>query len=122
MFDFSQIRALLSLQWRTISNSFHDHAERRGLWVSVMLSVAWYGLWGGVAVVCATVPSLIGSEDVRQALPGALLFVLGYWQLSPLVTLSLGISLEMRKLAFYPVSVPTLFWSSVCCACGPDSR
>ncbi|MCB9382997.1 MAG: hypothetical protein H6509_00160 [Bryobacterales bacterium] len=109
MFDFTQIGALLSLQWRTISNSFHDHAERRGLWVSVLLSVVWYGLWGGVAVVCATVPMLIGAQDVRQALPGVLLFVLGYWQLSPLVTLSLGISLEMRKLAFYPVSVPTLF-------------
>ena len=109
MFNFTQIRALLELQWRTVVNSFHDHAERRGLWVSMLLSVAWYGMWIGVAVICAMTPSLIGPEDVESALPGLLLFILGYWQLSPLVTLSLGVSLEMRKLAFYPVTVPTLF-------------
>jgi ABC-2 type transport system permease protein len=52
---------------------------------------------------------MIGGEDVESALPGLLLFIMGYWQLTPLVTLSLGVSLEMRKLALYPVSVPTLF-------------
>jgi len=109
VFDFTQIRALLDLQWRTVVNAFHDHAERRGLWLSILLSVAWYGLWVAVAVVCALVPNMIGPEDVESALPGILLFVMGYWQLSPLVTLSLGVSLEMRKLAFYPVNVPTLF-------------
>lgn len=109
MFNFAQIRALLELQWRTVVNAFHDHAERRGLWVSILLSVGWYGLWGAVALVCALVPNLVGPEDVERALPGILLFVMGYWQLSPLVTLSLGISLEMRKLSFYPVTAPTLF-------------
>ena len=109
MFNFTQIRALLGLQWRTVVNAFQDHAERRGLWMSILLSIGWYGLWVGVAVLCAMVPNLIGPEDVESALPGILLFVMGYWQLSPLVTLSLGISLEMRKLAFYPITVPTLF-------------
>ena len=73
MFDFAQIRALLRLQWRTVVNTFRDHAERRGLWLSIVLSVAWYGLWAGVAVACAAVPGLIGAEDIESALPGLLL-------------------------------------------------
>jgi len=69
----------------------------------------WYALWIGAAAVCAVTPNLIGYEDVEAALPGFLFFALCYWQLSPLVTLTLGASLEMRKLAFFPVSTPTLF-------------
>ena len=52
---------------------------------------------------------MIGREDVESALPGVLLFMMGYWQLAPLVTLSLGVSLEMSKLRMYPISMGSLF-------------
>ncbi|MBI1354380.1 MAG: hypothetical protein GC160_08540 [Acidobacteria bacterium] len=109
MVDFSQIAALLRLQKQTVANAFRQHSERHGLWASIALSILWYGLWGGAAAIAAMTPNMIGVEDVETALPGVLLFIMGYWQLSPLVTLSLGISLDMRKLALYPTSVPTLF-------------
>jgi len=110
MIQFSQVRTLLALQRRSIVNGFRDRRQRYGLLVSLITGGLWYGLWITVAITCAVVPSYIGTEEIEYSLPGFLLFALGYWQLSPLVTLSLGASLEMRKLALYPVSVPTLFF------------
>ena len=109
MIDLAQIAALLRLQHRTIANTFRQHSQRHGLWASVALSVLWYAMWGGAAALAAATPNMIGVQDVESALAGVLLFVMGYWQLSPLVTLSLGVSLDMRKLALYPTSIPTLF-------------
>lgn len=109
LIDFTQIATLLRLQQRTVANSFRQHADKHGLFFSILFSSLWYGLWGAAAAVAAFTPGMIGVEDVETALPGVLLFVMGYWQLSPLVTLSLGVSLDMRKLALYPTSVPTLF-------------
>ncbi len=101
--------ALLRLQKQTVANTFRQHSERHGLIVSIIFSSLWYGLWASLAIGAALTPNLIGVEDVEAALPGVLLFVMGYWQLSPLVTLSLGVSLDMRKLALYPTTIPTLF-------------
>ena len=109
MVDFAQIRALLRLQQRTVVNAFRENRRRRGAVVSIALSVAWYGIWLAAAFICALTPRAIGRADVEEALPGILLFILGYWQLSPIVTLSLGVSLDMRKLAYYPARTPTLF-------------
>jgi len=107
---FPQIRTLLALQRRAIVNAFFDRKQRYGLLASLITGGLWYGLWITVAIICAVAPSYIGLDEIETSMPGFLLFALGYWQLSPLVTLSLGASLEMRKLALYPVSVPTLFF------------
>lgn len=109
MIDVAQIQALLALQWRTFTNAMRDRRERRGALFSLATNGLWYLFWFTAAGVCAVTPHLIGTEDFEGALGGLLLFAFAYWQLSPLVTLSLGTSLEMRKLALYPASVPTLF-------------
>ena len=51
----------------------------------------------------AMLPHFIGSEDIIALLPGFLLFMMGYWQISPVLTMSLGVSLEFRKVSVYPV-------------------
>jgi len=107
--NLAQVRTLLELQRRSIANAFRDRRQRHGLIASAVTGALWYGLWVLVAVICAVTPSFIGTDEIESALPGFLLFAMAYWQLSPLVTLSLGVSLEMRKLALYPVSAPTLF-------------
>jgi ABC-2 type transport system permease protein len=109
LIDPAHIRALLSLQFRALRNSFGDHARRKGLVASVLISAVWYGGWLAIAGICFVTPRMIGVHHIENALPGLLLFVLAYWQLSPLITLSLGVSLDMRKLAFYPTRTPTLF-------------
>ena len=76
---------------------------------SILFGVFWYGVWTLAAFGAAAVPNLIGREDVENALGGILLFTFAYWQLAPLMTLSLGVSLEMSKVSIYPVSSRTLF-------------
>ena len=109
MIDFKQLDALLWVQWTSTRNSLHERSERRGKLVSIALSCCWYAFWGFLSFVCAIVPVAIGREDVETALAGILLIIMGYWQLSPIITLALGSSLEMKKLAHYPASTPTLF-------------
>lgn len=104
-----QIRALLSLQRKAMVNAFCEHASRNGLGVSILISTLWYGVWLSLAGICWVTPHYIGVADIEEALPGLLLFAMGYWQLSPIVTLSLGVSIDMRKLTYYPASTPTLF-------------
>lgn len=70
-------------------------------------AVVW--LLGAIGLLFAVIPNLIGSEDLETALPGMFLFIMGYWQLTPLLTLSLGVSLDMRRTRVYPVSTATLF-------------
>jgi hypothetical protein len=104
-----QVHALLSLQRKAMVNAFREHASRSGLGVSILISTLWYGLWLSLAGICWVTPHYIGVADIEEALPGLLLFAMGYWQLSPIVTLSLGVSIDMRKLTYYPVPTPTLF-------------
>lgn len=91
-------------------NAFREHANRNGLAASLLISTLWYGVWLSLAGICWVTPHYIGVADIEQALPGLLLFAMGYWQLSPIVTLSLGVSIDMRKLTYYPVPTPTLFF------------
>jgi ABC-2 type transport system permease protein len=104
-----QIYALLVVQLLSLVHALRQRQGRRGRLLSIVLGVLWYLLWTIAAVGCALVPSMIGREDVESALPGVLLFMMGYWQLAPLVTLSLGVSLEMGKLRMYPISMGSLF-------------
>ena len=90
-------------------NVLRDQARRRGLAASLLISALWYGAWLAAAGLCVAAPHMAGAEQVEQALPGLLFIALAYWQLSPLITLSLGVSIDMRKLAFYPAKTPTLF-------------
>ncbi len=109
MIDLTQLDALLWVQWTSTRNSLRQRSERRGKVISIVLSCAWYAFWVFLAFACAIVPVAIGREDIESALAGILLFIMGYWQLSPIITLTLGSSLQMGKLAHYPASTRTLF-------------
>jgi hypothetical protein len=104
-----QILALLHVQLRTFRHSLSSSKADGGARVSVALAFLWYAVWVSIALVFTVVPNLIGTEDLEAALPGMLLFIMGYWQLTPLLTLSLGVSIDMRRTFIYPISLPTLF-------------
>ena len=104
-----QILALLEVQVRCLLNAFRQHGRRRAMLISLGLSVLWYGLWLAAAVASAVVPSLVGRTDIEKALPGLLFMMMAYWQLAPVITMSLGVSLQMRKVTIYPVTTRTLF-------------
>jgi ABC-2 type transport system permease protein len=104
-----QILALVDVQLRCLLNAFRQHGHGRAMLVSLALSVVWYGLWLTAAVASAVVPSLVGRTEIERALPGLLFMMMAYWQLAPVITMSLGVSLQMRKVTIYPVTTPTLF-------------
>jgi ABC-2 type transport system permease protein len=104
-----QIWALVRVQVRTLLNTMRYKQGWGGLKVSIAIASLWYGFWIFAAVGAAMLPRFVGAEDIETVLPGVLLFIMAYWQLTPLLTLSLGVSLDARKLAIYPVSIATLF-------------
>jgi hypothetical protein len=99
----------LQVQYRSLLKSLHGEGRGLRLAASIAFGVFWYGLWMAAAAGAARIPSLVGPEDVENSLGGILLSAMGYWQLAPLMTLSLGVSLEMTKVMIYPVSIYTLF-------------
>ena len=101
----NQIHALLQVQYRSFVKSLRGQGRGLRLSASIVFGVLWYGLWTAAATGAALIPNLIGREDVETSLGGILLFAMGYWQLAPLMTLSLGVSLEMSKVMIYPVSI-----------------
>jgi ABC-2 type transport system permease protein len=104
-----QILALVEVQIRCLSNAFRQRGYGRAMLISLAVSVVWYGLWLAAAVGSAVVPSLVGRPNVEKTLPGLLFMMMAYWQLAPVITMSLGVSLQMRKVTLYPVTIPTLF-------------
>jgi hypothetical protein len=104
-----QLQAVLHIQWLSFKNSLRRRSERLGLVLSVLVATLWYGLWSGGAVGLLAF-CLEGAPDrLEHLLPSALFFILMYWQLSPLLTASMGVSLDLRKMALYPIGVDTLF-------------
>jgi len=104
-----QILALLQVQFRTFRHSLSSSKADGGARASATLALFWYSLWVVAALALAVLPNWIGTEDLETALPGLFLFVMGYWQLTPLLTLSLGVSIDMRRTMIYPIGLPMLF-------------
>jgi hypothetical protein len=107
--SWRQIRAVLHIQWLSFKNSLRRRSERLGLVFSVVVASLWYGMWSlgaaGLLAFC-----LVGdAAQLERLLPSVLFFILVYWQLSPLLTASMGVSLDLRKMALFPIDVQTLF-------------
>jgi ABC-2 type transport system permease protein len=76
--------------------------------------VFWYGIWSFVAFGAYAIASgASGPQALEGPLAAALLGVTLYWQLSPMVSASLGASLDLRKLLVYPVPHSRLFFIEV---------
>ncbi|MBM3774490.1 MAG: hypothetical protein FJW37_04925 [Acidobacteria bacterium] len=103
------IAAILRAQWLSM-RSFRLRPQRRGAALSLVTGVIWYGFWILLAAFARQFTS--GPENparIRTALPTGLLFMLLYWHLAPLVSASLGASLDLRKLRVYPIPHSKLF-------------
>lgn len=82
---------------------------RRGAFFSVITGIVWYGIW--TAVACAAWFTLAGAEAtaLRTWVPVGLLGICVYWQAMPILSASMGSSLDLRKLIVYPVPHARLF-------------
>jgi ABC-2 type transport system permease protein len=103
------IAAILRAQFLSM-RSFRLDSRRRGATFSILTSLLWYGIWVFVAFMAQDLfSSAEAGELVRRALPIGLMFVFLYWQLTPIMSASLGASLDLKKLLIYPVPPGKLF-------------
>jgi len=85
-------------------------AGRRGAILSVITGIAWYGLWTAAAVAVWFAVSRAEAGWLRAFLPLGLLGICAYWQAMPILSASMGSSLDMRKLLVYPAPHGKLFF------------
>ena len=102
----SKARAIVWVQWRTRRNFY----PRSGAMWSLITGAIWYGMWVVAAVIVARVMASPASLSfLEAALPGALLLLLLYWQVVPLLLAATGAGLDLRKLLAYPIPPSQLF-------------
>jgi ABC-2 type transport system permease protein len=107
------VQAILQAQFRSIRNMRVGAIARGGLY-SLIAQAVWYGFWAFLAYGTYQFTSNGEAIDlVAKSFPSALLFMLLYWQVAPVLVASLGASLDLRKLLAYPVPPENLFWVEV---------
>jgi ABC-2 type transport system permease protein len=79
-------------------------------WFGILPSVLYYGFWAFVALVMFTFCRMDTDPKVLEPVLSAGLFgVFLYWQIAPVITASMGASLNLQKLIVYPISLDKLF-------------
>ena len=97
------IAAILQAQWRSM------RTFRAGIvgWISGLL---FYGFWAAAAFGAeAFFANPANAHLFGLALSAGLALVLFYWQITPVITASMGASLDLKKLLAYPIPHRTLF-------------
>jgi ABC-2 type transport system permease protein len=102
-----QVQAILWAQFRTVRN----YLPRTSLGAALvwLLGAAWYGLFVAIAAGLAASLPHIPLKDLPRSVGLILFFLLLFWQIFPLMTLSSGWSLDVRRLLVYPIRERTLF-------------
>jgi ABC-2 type transport system permease protein len=103
------ISAILRAQWLSM-RSFRLDSRRRSAIFSIITAVIWYGFWTLLAFGAEEFSSSAEAGAlIRRGIPIGLMLVFLYWQLAPILSASLGASLDLKKLLVYPVPHRKLF-------------
>lgn len=105
----SRAGAILWAQWRTLRNLL-PRSSKAGILFSILIGAVWYGSFTALAIASGFL--LADPEElavIARILPGALLLAFLYWQLIPLLLVSTGSALDLKKLIAYPISPRELF-------------
>jgi ABC-2 type transport system permease protein len=104
-----QARAILWAQLRGLRNRLPRSGALQ-LAVSLIVMIAWYGIVVAGAVAIAVVLPQVRSPDLlRSVLHAGLLFGFLYWQVMPVILVTTGVSLDLRRLLAYPIPTRRLF-------------
>jgi ABC-2 type transport system permease protein len=102
-----QVRAIAWAQWRIARN--HLPRTSVGSWLMLLLGFLWYCAFAAIALTIAKLLSVVEPFWIRQWLPAAILGVCTFWQVVPLITLTGGWSLDVKKLQSFPFPTGALF-------------
>jgi ABC-2 type transport system permease protein len=103
-----QARAILWAQWKTLRN-YLPRAGLAGILFSGVLAAVWYGLFVIVALALASLMRQVPDPAGSALLPNTLLMTCLYWQIIPVLMVSMGSSLDLKKLQAYPIPHRELF-------------
>jgi len=84
-------------------------ASSRGAGLGILVAAFWYGFWFFVACWAGLYAAMAPAATLRYALPLGLLGICFYWQAMPVLSASMGSSLDLRKLLVYPAPHGKLF-------------
>src|SRR4051812_11285104 len=106
---FNQVLAIIEAQLRS---TFHVYSRgsKAGAIVASVITAAWYLLITlgavGAAFFCATTNR---GPLLRYGIASGCLFIIVYWQFMPLMLVSTGVGLDLKRLVVYPLSRLQLF-------------
>ncbi len=105
---FAILRAqLLSLRSLGLTKS-------AGAWLSAIPALFFYGFWCLIGVAAyGLCRSVTDTAILLPWVSGGLLAVFVYWQIAPVITSSMGASLDLQKLIVYPIPLDQLFMIEV---------
>ena len=83
--------------------------SNRGMGFGVVAAVFWYGFWLFVSWTAAFFAAHAPADMLRYGFPVGLTVVCIYWQAMPVLSASMGASLDLRKLLVYPAPHDKLF-------------
>jgi ABC-2 type transport system permease protein len=81
----------------------------RGVVLTAVARVIWYGLWTIAACGAGLWASVASAPDLGRTFSPFLMGIFVYWQLIPLLSASMGAALDLRKLLAYPIPHRKLF-------------
>jgi ABC-2 type transport system permease protein len=103
------LTAILLAQWRSM-RTFRLSAQPATALFSSITGLLFYGFWAGVSFgAYAFFADPDNAKLFSLALTGGLLLMFLYWQLTPVITASMGASLDLKKLLVYPIPREKLF-------------
>lgn len=103
------ILAILRAQWRS-QRALGFRARRASAWLSLLLRIFFYCFWTSGAVgLAAMLGAVRNYQNLTLLTATCLLGITFYWQIAPVVTASLGSSIELAKLVVYPIPKRSLF-------------
>ena len=108
---WQQLLAIAWAQWRMMRN--HLPRTSAGTVVSGILVLLWYGMYAAFGAALADVLPRTPLPKIREWLPAGLLLMFLFWQFVPLLTLSGGRSLDLKKLQTFPIERNGLFFIEV---------
>ena len=104
----SQLFAILWAQWKALRN-FRPAEGRAGRLLGLLMALIWYGMWAMVGLGAYLATATLDPERLRIGVPWGLMAVFFYWQLAPILSASLGATIDIKKLLLYPIPVGQLF-------------
>ena len=103
------IAAILLAQWRSM-RSFRSGSFSISTAFSWLSGFLFYGFWSFAAFAGQSFfKNPENSAYFPLVLSSALLVILLYWQITPIITASMGASLDLKKLLAYPIPHTKLF-------------